>query len=113
MDKAYPDEHAGKYSDDEDDVKPKKRKAKDEDEDEKKLPFTTPDEDNDDWDGDSEEVDYSEMSAKELFKLCKERKIEAMPKKPEKYYINLLKEFDKAQDDWEDEDEEEEDDDWE
>lgn len=65
---------------------------------------------NDDWeDEDNEEVDYSEMSAKELYKLCQERDIEALPKKPEKYYINLLKENDEAHDDWEDEEDEEED----
>lgn len=115
LDKAYPDEHSGKYGNVEEDDEPKPRKKKSkpvEDEEEKKLPFTDPDDDS--WDDEAEEVDYSEMSAKELFKLCKERSIEAMPKKPEKYYINLLKEYDKAQDDWDDEDsDEEDDDDWE
>ena len=49
------------------------------------------------------------MSAKELFKLCKEKEIEeAVPKKPAAFYINLLKEYDKAHEDWDDED-----DDWE
>lgn len=66
----------------------------------------------DDWDDENEnESEYEGMSAKELFNLCKKRKIEAVPKKSEKYYINLLEEYDKAQDDWDDEDEEE--DDWE
>ena len=51
------------------------------------------------------------MSPKELFKLCKERKIkDAVPKKPKKFYINLLEEYDSAQDDWGDEDD---DDEWE
>lgn len=70
-------------------------------------------ESSDDWDEDnsSDEEDYSDMSAKELFNLCKKRDIEALPKKPEKYYINLLKENDKAHDDWE-EDDEDSDDDW-
>jgi hypothetical protein len=69
--------------------------------------------DSDDWeDEDEEEIDYSEMSAKELYKLCQERDIEALPKKNEKYYINLLKENDKAHEDWEDEDENDEDEDW-
>lgn len=73
------------------------------------------DDDDDDWEDveEDDEVDYSSMSAKELYKLCKERDIEAQPKKSEKYYINLLKENDKAHDDWEDEDDDEEDDDWE
>ena len=56
--------------------------------------------------------DYSEMSAKELYNLCKERDIEALPKKSEKYYIKLLEENDQAHDDWEDESDDEEDD-WE
>ena len=70
----------------------------------------------DDWDEDEddgkEESKYAGKSAKELFKLCKERDIECEPKKPEKYYINLLEENDKAHDDWEDSDDEDEDDDW-
>lgn len=65
----------------------------------------------DDWEEDEEEVDYSGMSAKELYNLCKERDIEALPKKNEKYYINLLKENEKAHDDWE-EDEDSEEDEW-
>lgn len=63
----------------------------------------------DDWEDDDEEIDYSEMSAKELYGLCKERDIECAPKKPAKYYINLLEEYDSAQEDWGDN----EDDDWE
>ena len=55
-------------------------------------------------------VDYSEMSPQELFKLCKERGIKVPPKKPAKFYIKQLEEFDAAHDDWEDEDDE---DDWE
>ena len=50
------------------------------------------------------------MSAKELYKLCKDRGIEVKPKKSEKYYIKQLEEYDQAQDDWSDEDEEEEED---
>lgn len=70
--------------------------------------------DDEDWgdDDDEEEVDYSSMSAKELYKLCKERNIEAQPKKSEKYYINLLEENDKAHDEWEDDEEEDEEEDW-
>ncbi|MDD4533369.1 MAG: hypothetical protein PHC48_02710 [Prevotella sp.] len=64
-------------------------------------------EDEDDW-GEDDEVDYSEMSAKELYKLCKERDIKVQPKKPAKFYIKQLEEYDQAQDDWgEDEDEDE------
>lgn len=76
--------------------------------------------DNDDsvpWDEDEEEFEskYKGKTAKELYKLCKERDIEAEPKKNEKYYINLLEEDDKAHDDWDEEDEDSSDsgDEWE
>lgn len=65
--------------------------------------------DNEDW-GEEEEddaVDYSEMSAKELYNLCKERDIKVAPKKPAKYYINQLEEWDAAQEDWGEEEEDE------
>lgn len=70
--------------------------------------------DEEDW-GEDEDgvVDYSEMSPKELYQLCKERKIDVVPKKPAKYYITQLEEYDKAQDDWEDEDDYDDDQDWE
>lgn len=65
-----------------------------------------------DWgdDDQEEEADYSDMSPRELYDLCMKRKIKVPPKKPAKFYINQLEEYDKAQDDWGDEDEE---DDWE
>lgn len=63
------------------------------------------------WEDEEEETNqYEDMSAKELYKLCKEREIECMVKKPEKYYINLLEEDDKTKEDWEDEEENIEDD---
>lgn len=46
---------------------------------------------------------YAGKTAKELYKLCKERGIEAVVKKPEKYYINLLEEDDKSHEDWDEE----------
>lgn len=68
---------------------------------------------NDDWDeGEDDTQDYSTMTPKELYNLCKERDIECVPKKPAKYYVNLLEEYDEAQEDWGDEDEAD-DDDWE
>lgn len=104
LDKAYPDEHANLYEDEPKKMKPNtKKKSDDEDEEEGDLPWGETDVDNNN--------NYSEMSPKELYKLCKERNIEALPKKNEKYYINLLEENDKAHDDWEDD--EEEDDEWE
>ena len=41
-----------------------------------------------------------------------ERDIEALPKKSERYYINLLKENDKVHDDWEEDDSDEEEEEW-
>lgn len=104
LDKAFPvDEDDGE---DEYDVpkksgKKSKKKIEEDDEDD----YVELDEEEED---DEEEIDYSEMSAKELYKMCKEREIECVPKKPAKYYINLLKEADKAEDDWGSEDDEDE-----
>lgn len=99
LDKAFP---ADDEDEDEDDYprrssskKASKRKARDEDED---------DEDEVVEDDDEVEIDYEDMTPKELYSLCKERDIDCVPKKPAKYYINLLKEADKADDDWGDED---------
>ena len=117
IDKAWPDENSSDSDDDyedEEDEAPKKKRgtkksapkgksksAKDEDE---EFEDDYENEFEDDEDG---EVDYSEMSAPELFKLCKERGIEAAKRKPEKYYIRLLEEDDAAHEDWEDEEEDE------
>lgn len=69
------------------------------------------DDEEDDWDDDEqEEVDYSKWSPKELYEICMQRKIDAEQKKPAKYYIKLLEEFDAAQDDWADDEDDE--DDW-
>ena len=93
--KAFPDDKLDDLEDDEEDTKSKRSKDDDKDE----LPWVTPGED-------KEESEYDGKSAKELYKLCKERDIEVEPKKPEVYYINLLKENDKAHDDWDDDDDE-------
>lgn len=100
IDKAFPDENE---DDDEDDdyeerkpIKKSSTKKKTSSDDEEEL-----------------DNEYFGMSAKELYKLCKERDIECVPKKSERYYMNLLEEWDKAQDDWNDEEEpEDEADDW-
>lgn len=103
---AYPDENAEEDDDEEEERQVKWKK---------KPPMNKPvpsDDEDDDWGNDDEEeneVDYSEMSAKELYKLCKDRDIDVMPKKPERYYIKKLDEYDQAHADWEDDDEE----DWE
>ena len=66
-----------------------------------------------DWDDEDDEddaPDYSEMSPKELYDLCMKRKIKVPVKKPAKFYINQLEEYDQAHDDWGEEGKE---DDWE
>ena len=120
IDKAWPAEDTGD-EDDEDEAPKKKRgpkksggktktkKSYDEDEDEDEDDYS--DEDFDDEE-DEDEDEYEDMSPKELFNLCKKRKLDAAPKKSAKYYINILREADKAEDDWGDDDDDEEDD-WE
>lgn len=109
LDKAFPCELE---EDDEEEEVPKKRPVKTSSKSKKVEPEDDDDDDyDDDWDDDADDfVDYSEMSPKELYQLCKEREIKVQPKKPAKYYINQLEEWDKAQEDWE---EEEDDDEWE
>lgn len=116
LDKAYPCEET---EDDEEDEAPKKRTPKSTGSKKNRRPEPEDDEEEDDYDeeewGDEDEedeaVDYSSMSPKELFNLCKERDIKAQPKKPAKFYINLLEEYDAAQEDWGEEEDDE--DDWE
>lgn len=77
---------------------PKKRAAKKE-EPKDEEPEAEPDDDG----------KYSGMNAMELFKECKKRGIKAAPKKPAKFYIELLEKDDAKADDSDDSDE---DDDW-
>jgi hypothetical protein len=143
LDKAYPDEHADD-EDDEEELKPTKAKSKNkkqkaeidysemtakelynlcddrgiEAEPKMKAKYyidlleeadeqASDASDDDDWKEDEEQADYEDMTAKELYNLCKERNIKVEPKKPEKYYIKLLKEADVADEDWEDDEDEE------
>lgn len=106
LDKAFPADDSGEDEDEDEDEKPMKKKPVKE---KTKPKKSEPDEDEwDDEDADAEQ-DYSEMSPKELFKLCKDRDIDCVPKKPAKYYINLLEEYDAAQEDWGDEEDAEDD----
>lgn len=111
LDKAYPDENSTSSDNEEDEEEtPKKSKksAKNVDKPSNKKTSKSKKEEEVEEDEEEQEVDYSDYEPKELYKMCKERKIDCEPKKAAKYYINLLKEDDKAQDDWADEDEEEE-----
>lgn len=117
LDKAFPCEDADE--DEDEDTPRKKRPAKNTTK-KGRRPEPEDDEDEDDYDEEMEDIDdeedeeetpdYESMSPKELFKLCKDRGIEVAPKKPAKYYIKQLEEYDEAQGDWGDDDEE---DDWE
>lgn len=100
LDKAFPADNDNDEDDDDYEERPKKSSKK-----------KSQDYEDDYEDDDEVEFDYSEMSAKELFKLCKERGIEVEARKNAKYYIRQLEEYDKAQDDWGDDDEY--DDEWE
>ena len=112
LDKAFPCDAADDEGDDDEDEATKKRPAKSAGV--KKENKNEPEEENDDyededWSNDEDAVDYSDMSPKELYDLCKEREIKVPPKKPAKFYINQLEEYDKAHEDWgDDEDEDEE-----
>lgn len=115
LDKAFPCDESDEDEDDEE-VTTKKRAPKSTGKKSSRKSEPEEDEDDDydedesrDGDDDEDEVDYFEMSAQDLYKLCKEREINVQPKKPAKFYIKRLEEYDKAQDDWgEDEDDEDE-----
>lgn len=115
LDKAFPCDDV-EDEDDEEEKTPKKRAPKSTSNKKSRKPEPEPEEDEDDydeeWEDEDEEsvVDYSEMSAKELYNLCKERGIEVQPKKPAKFYINQLEEYDAAHEDWEEDEDEWEDD---
>lgn len=117
LDKAYPCDDAendDEGEDEEEEEQPKKKAKPAASKSAKGKRRPEPEDDEDDYDGgdDDEIPDYDEMSPKELYQLCKERKIDVQPKKPAKYYIKQLEDYDRAQDDWGD-DEEEDDDEWE
>ncbi len=119
LDKAFPCDTDDEDDDDYEEEKTSKKRALKSTGNAKKSKKYEPEEDEDEdtyddeeWGDEDEEdiIDYSDMTAKELYELCKEREIKVAPKKPAKFYINQLEEWDKAQDDWGDEDE---DDEWE
>ena len=111
LDKAFPCDDEDDDDDDEENTSKKRASKSTNKNNRKSEPEDDYDDDYDDdeWEDDNEEdvVDYSEMSAKELYNLCKERGIKVQPKKPVKFYINELEEYDSAHEDWEDEDDDE------
>jgi hypothetical protein len=97
LDKAFPDD--GEDTDDEDEdeeeQKPKKNKNKDKKSSKSKKHEEEDDEDDEDQDDDdTDDVDYDDMTAKELYTLCKERDIEVKSKQKEAYYIKKLEKYD-------------------
>lgn len=120
IDKAWPCEESKGDDDldDDEDEAPKKRAPKKTGGKTKSKKDVDEDEEDDDYDEDVEDDaedegdDYEDMSPKELYNLCKKRKLDATPKKSSKYYINILREADEAEEDWGD-DEDGEDDEWE
>ena len=115
LDKAFPcDTDDENEDDDDEDEAPKKRAPKSTGGKKNRKPEPEPEEDEDDYEDEWEEeddddvVDYSDMSPKELYQLCKEREIKVPPKKLAKFYINQLEEWDKAHEDWNDEEDDEE-----
>lgn len=112
IDKAYPADNSEDFDDEEETPKNKKKGIKAEN---KAKGKKSEPENDDDWGEDEEEQEenYEDMTAKELFRLCKEREIDCKPKKSKEYYIDLLEEADEEDaDDWGD-DEEDDEDDWE
>lgn len=69
-------------------------------------------EDADTEDNTTEANPYEGKSAMELFKECKARKIKAAPKKPAKYYIDLLVKDDAAKAETTETESDDDDDDW-
>ena len=72
------------------------------------------DTEDDEWEDEATESEnaYEGKSAIELFKECKARKIKAAPKKPAKYYIDLLVKDDAAKAEAAEVESEDDDDDW-
>lgn len=119
LDKAWPADDVetddGDFDDEDENPMPKpKKKSAGKHKEKDGIPFYDDDDedsgdyDNDSWDDEEKaDNDYESMSPKDLFNLCKERGINVPPKKPAKFYINQLKEYDSAQDDWGDDDDDE------
>ena len=110
IDKAYPCEET--EDEEEEDEAPKRKKKEATKKPVKKVVEEPEEEDEDskdEWEEEESENDYSSMTPLKLYKLCKEKEIEAEKKKPAKYYINLLEEYDNAQEDWGEEEDDSED----
>ena len=112
LDKAFPCD-TDNEDDDDDDYTPKSKKKKQRSAKTSTKKDVDEDYEDDDYDedmseeDDTDDVDYENMSVKELYKLCKSRGIDVAPKKSQKYYIKQLEEYDEQNEDWGDEDDDE------
>ena len=95
LDKAFPCDEA------EEDEAPKKKPTK------SKAKSSTKKEDSWEDDEEEEEVDYEDMTAKELYALCKNVDPKVEPKKSKEYYIDILEEAAADEDEWDEEEEDE------
>lgn len=100
LDKAFP---ADDSEEDEEEYEKPSKKSK------KKYDTEDDYDDNESEYDENEEEDYSSMTPIELYKKCKELKIDVQPRKSQKYYIKQLEDYEKAHDDWDDEEDEWED----
>ena len=100
LDKAFP---ADDSEEDEEEYEKPAKKSK------KKYDTEDDYDDNESEYDENEEEDYSSMTPIELYKKCKELKIDVQPRKSQKYYIKQLEDYEKAHDDWDDEEDEWED----
>lgn len=115
IDKAYPADNSEDLEEEEEESRTKRSKTKSKNKNPLRGNMNKPkksEEDEEDWEDEEEETqDYEEMSAKELFKLCKNRGIDCKMKKTKEYYIDLLEEADEEdEEDWDDEEDDWEDD---
>lgn len=113
--KAYPidgddeeDEYDGEDEEEEKATKKASAKASTAKKTSAKKQVVEDDEDEGSWGDEGAENDYSDKSPKELYQECKSRGIECKPKMSQKYYINLLEEDDKANEDWGDDEDDDE-----
>lgn len=104
IDKAYPCDE----SEDDEDERPKKKKKAPK---AKSKKAQEEEEDTEEEEDAKSFNDYENMSAKSLYKLCKERDIDVKPKKEKEYYIDLLVSADEneEEDSWDTDEETEED----
>jgi len=99
--KAKYDEDEDEDDEEEEEEAPKKSKSK------SKPKKRVEEEEEEDEEDEEEENEYEDLTPKELYALCKKRKIKVEPKKPEKYYIKKLEAADESDEDDEEDDENE------